>query len=145
MKIQQDALGKVIRVKDIKRREKDDLKITDNSIMWGRTCHGLTSWKCEVKGRVCEVSLGQRRGSSYGKGGRGMRRLRATSHILGPPGIGFSLSCLKWMLWRIFVKGTVSMLQIREKYIVSITLFNIRVLVTEIYSFDLTVKIQLSQ
>ena len=32
-KNQQDALGKVNRVKEIKRREKDGLKITDNSIM----------------------------------------------------------------------------------------------------------------
>ena len=29
-KIQQDALGKVNRVKEIKRREKDGLKLTDN-------------------------------------------------------------------------------------------------------------------
>ena len=32
-KAQQDALGKVNRVKEIRRRGKDDLKITDNSIM----------------------------------------------------------------------------------------------------------------
>ena len=31
--IQQDALGKVNRVKEIRRREKDGLKITDKSIM----------------------------------------------------------------------------------------------------------------
>ena len=36
-KIQQDALGKVNRFKEIRRREKDGLKITDNSIMWGMT------------------------------------------------------------------------------------------------------------
>ena len=33
----------------------------------------VTSRNCEVKGRVCEVSLGQRGGGSHGKGGRGMR------------------------------------------------------------------------
>ena len=32
-KVQQDALGKVNRVKEISRRDKDGLKITDNSIM----------------------------------------------------------------------------------------------------------------
>ena len=31
--IQQDALGKVNRVKEIRRRGKDGLKITDNSIL----------------------------------------------------------------------------------------------------------------
>ena len=36
-KIQQDVLGNVNRVKEI-RREKGGLKITDNSIMWGRKC-----------------------------------------------------------------------------------------------------------
>ena len=30
----------------------------------------VTSRKCEVKGRVCEICLGR---SSYGEGGRGMR------------------------------------------------------------------------
>ena len=38
----------------------------------------VTSRKCEVKGRVCDISLGQRGGSSYGKGGRGMRSLRSS-------------------------------------------------------------------
>ena len=71
-KIQQDALGKVHRVKEI-RREKDCLKITDNSIMWG-------------EGRVCEVSLEQRGGSSYGKGMRSCGP--TTSQILGPLGFG---------------------------------------------------------
>ena len=32
-KIQQDALGKVNRVKEIRRRGKDGLKLTDNSIL----------------------------------------------------------------------------------------------------------------
>ena len=32
-KIQQDAPGKVNRVKEIRRRGKDGLKITDNSVM----------------------------------------------------------------------------------------------------------------
>ena len=32
-KIQQDALGKVSRVKEIRRRGKDGLKIKDNNIM----------------------------------------------------------------------------------------------------------------
>ena len=31
--------GKVNRVKEIRRIEKDGLKITDNSIVWGRKCH----------------------------------------------------------------------------------------------------------
>ena len=35
-KIQQDALGKVNSVKEIRRRENDGLKITDNMIMRGR-------------------------------------------------------------------------------------------------------------
>ena len=37
-KIQQHTLGKVNRVEEIRRREKDGLKITDNSIMCGRKC-----------------------------------------------------------------------------------------------------------
>ena len=32
-KVQKDALGKVKRIKEIRRREKDGLKITDNIIM----------------------------------------------------------------------------------------------------------------
>ena len=32
-----------------------------------------------MKGTVCEVSLGRRRESSYGKGGRGMRSLRSSN------------------------------------------------------------------
>ena len=52
----------------------------------------VTSPKCEVKGRICEVSLGQRGGSSYGEGGKGMRNCSpATSQILGSPGSGFNL------------------------------------------------------
>ena len=35
-KVQQDALGKVNRVKEIRRREYDGLNITDDSIMRGR-------------------------------------------------------------------------------------------------------------
>ena len=46
-KVQQNALAKVDRVKEIRRRGKNSLKITD------------TSRKCEVMGRVCEVSLGK--------------------------------------------------------------------------------------
>ena len=46
-----------------------------------------------MKGRVCEVSLGQRGGSSYGKDGRGVKSCGpTTSQILGPPGSGFSLN-----------------------------------------------------
>ena len=55
----------------------------------------VTSRKCEVKGRVCEICLGQREGSSYGEGGMGMRSCDPlTSQILGPPGFGFWLSDL---------------------------------------------------
>ena len=36
-----------------------------------------------MKGRACEVRLGQREGNSYGKGGRGMRNLRS-SNISNP-------------------------------------------------------------
>ena len=44
-----------------------------------------------MKGRVCEVSLGRREGSSYGESGRGMRSCcPTTSQILGPTGTGFS-------------------------------------------------------
>ena len=32
-----------------------------------------------MKGKVCEVGLGQRGGSSYGKGGRGIRSLRSSN------------------------------------------------------------------
>ena len=39
-KIEQDALGKLNRVKEIRRRE----KVTDNSIMWGRKCHESKVW-----------------------------------------------------------------------------------------------------
>ena len=60
--IQQDALEKVNRVNEIRRSGKGGLKLTDNS----------TSKKCEVKGRVCELRLGQRGGSTYGKSGKGM-------------------------------------------------------------------------
>ena len=43
--------------------------------------------------RDYEISLGQKGWSSYGEGGRGMRSCRPTTYlILGPPGIGFSLS-----------------------------------------------------
>ena len=56
------------------------------------------------------------------------------------------------MLGKLFVKGTVSMIQIRKKYIISNTLFNTKilvmgftVLVTRNYSFDLTVEIQLGK
>ena len=42
---------------------------------------------------VCEISLGQRGGSSYGKGERGMKSSAPTNiQFLGPPGIGFMLS-----------------------------------------------------
>ena len=61
--------------------------------MWGES---VTSRKCEVKGKVCEVSLGQRGGSSYAECGKGMRTKMicrpATSQILGPPGSGYRLS-----------------------------------------------------
>ena len=73
-KIQQDTLGKVNRIKENRRREKDGLKITDNSILWGR--HEYKKWG---EGRVCEVKLGHRRGSSYGEDGRGMRSLRSSN------------------------------------------------------------------
>ena len=44
-----------------------------------------------MKRRVCEVSLGRRGASSYGKGGRGMRSCGpTTSQILRPPWVGFS-------------------------------------------------------
>ena len=46
-----------------------------------------------MKGRVCEVSLGQKGGSSYGKDGREMSNNFSnpvTSQILWPPGSGFS-------------------------------------------------------
>ena len=47
-----------------------------------------------MKGRVYEVRLGRRGRSSYGEVGRGMRSCcPTTSQILGPPGIGFCLSC----------------------------------------------------
>ena len=42
-------------------------------------CDEGTSRKCEVKRRVFEVRLGQRRGSSYGMGGRGIRSLRSSN------------------------------------------------------------------
>ena len=52
---------------------------------------------CEVKGRVCEVSLGRRGKSSNGEGGRGMRSCcPTTSQILRPPGFGFCLQ--NWLL-----------------------------------------------
>ena len=35
------------------------------------------SKRCEVKGRVCEVRLGQKGGNSYGNGGKGMRSLQS--------------------------------------------------------------------
>ena len=38
-KVQQDELGKVNRIKEKRRREKNGSKITDNSIMWGRKLH----------------------------------------------------------------------------------------------------------
>ena len=53
-------------MKEISRREKDSLKITDNRAI----CEEGTSRKYEVKWRVCEIRLEQRGGSSYGKGGR---------------------------------------------------------------------------
>ena len=57
----------------------------------------VTSQKCQVKWRVCEVLLGQRGGSSYGEGGRGMRSCGpSNSQILGPTGIGFRLSVIVW-------------------------------------------------
>ena len=57
-----------------------------------RLQESVTSRKCEMKGRVCEICLGRRGGSSYGVGGRGMRSCcSTTSQILGPPGIGFSI------------------------------------------------------
>ena len=46
--------GEGYRVNEIRRRGKEE---------------SVTSRECEVKGRVCEVSLGQRGGSSYGEGG----------------------------------------------------------------------------
>ena len=65
-KVQQNALGKVNRVKEIRRRGKEE---------------SVTSRKCEVKGGFCEVSLGRRGRSSYEEGGRGM--IYATSAV--PP------------------------------------------------------------
>ena len=47
--VQQDALGKVNRVKEIRRRGKDSLKINRQQE------DSVTSHKCEAKGMVCEV------------------------------------------------------------------------------------------
>ena len=60
--------------------------------MWGRKCHELKV-RSEGKGRIWEVRLGQRGGSSFGKSRRGMRSYcPTTSQILGPPGTGFCFS-----------------------------------------------------
>ena len=65
------------------------------------------SRKCEVKGRVCEVSLGQGGGNSFGEVGRGMRSCGpTTSQILGPPGLGFSLSILQIVVCNVIVAFT---------------------------------------
>ena len=55
-------MGKVNRVKEIRRYRKDGLKITDNIVLC--EVESVTSRRCEVKKRVCEISLGQRGGSS---------------------------------------------------------------------------------
>ena len=63
--------------------------------------------KCEVKGRVCEVCVEQRGRSSYGEVGRGMRSCGpTTSQILGPPGLGFSLSILQIVVCNVIVAFT---------------------------------------
>ena len=59
--IQQDALGKVNIVKEIRRRGKDGLKINQHHFVRKKV-----SRQCELKGRICEISLEQRGGSSYG-------------------------------------------------------------------------------
>jgi len=61
-----------------------------------------------VKGRVCEISLGQRGENSYGKGGKGLRSCSpTTSQILGPPGSGFTLkrNCNEVLAWFALDKG----------------------------------------
>ena len=92
-KIQPDALGKVNRVKEIRRKAKDGLKITDNGIMWGRKFHESQVWgeekdlwgKFETEGRE-QLWSGWEGNEKCGQ---------ATSQILGPPGTDFSLSRLQ--------------------------------------------------
>ena len=57
-KVQQDALGKVNKVKEIRRRGEDGLKINRQQHYVRKKVSRAS--KCEVKARVCEVSLGRR-------------------------------------------------------------------------------------
>ena len=85
-KIQQDALGKVNRVKEIRRRRNDGLKINRQQLFVRKKVLRAVSvrWR---GGRGWEVSLRRRGRSSYGEGGRGLRSCcPTTSEYLGPPG-----------------------------------------------------------
>ena len=58
-----------------------------------------------MKGRVCEVSLGQKGGSSYGEVGRGMKSCGPTSQILGPTGLEYLYHLYDFFFTNEFIKN----------------------------------------
>ena len=80
-------LGKVNRVKEIRRRRKDGLKINRQQLFVRKKVSRAVG-----EGEGWEESLGRRGRSSYGDGGRGLRSCcPTTSQYLGPPGSWFLL------------------------------------------------------
>ena len=75
--------------------------------------------ECEMKGRVFEVCLGRRGGSSYGEGVKGMRSCcPIIFQILGPPGIGFYI-CIYILNDRNLTESTIEPLNVRTSAILN--------------------------